>query len=423
MIAAVVPAMDRQTQTEQPGARRALALLLGLNLLCYVDRYILAAVEPDIRKAFFAPEDPDAMAKTGALATAFLVSYMILSPVFGWFADRHSRWVVIAIGAAVWSLATAGSGWAPTFGILLLSRIVVGTGEAAYGPAAPTLLADLFPPERRGLTLAWFFAAIPFGSAIGYLFGGMVSGAFGWRAAFHFAAIPGLILAGLCLLMKDRSHTTRAKPRATLKDYRGLLRIRSYLYNVGALTALTFAIGGMSFWAPAYFLDQRGQADLERVNLIFGGITAIAGLLATLLGGWLGDRLSRRHPGAYFYVSALSMFLAFPSTLAMLYAPFPLAWILCFLAIFFLFFNTSPANTAIANVTKPGIRATAFAVSIFVMHALGDAISPPLIGAIADRWNLQIGFLVVSCMMLLAGILWLAGARFLGADTEAAGRQ
>jgi MFS transporter, Spinster family, sphingosine-1-phosphate transporter len=281
----------------------------------------------------------------------------------------------------------------------------------------------LFPPERRGLILAWFFAAIPFGSAIGYLFGGAVGGAFGWRAPFHFAAIAGLILAGLCLLVKDRRPGGQARHRASLEDYRGLLRIPSYLYNIGAQTALTFAIGGMSFWAPAYFFDQRGQEDLERVNLIFGGIIAVAGLLATLLGGWLADRFAKRSTGAYFHVSAGGMLLAFPSTLAMLYAPFPLAWVLCFLAVFFLFFNVGPANTAIANVTTPGVRATAYAVAIFIMHAFGDAISPPLIGAVADRWNLEVGFLVVSFMMLVAGVLWLAGARFLGPDAERAGRQ
>ena len=413
MITAVVRLMKER---EKPGARRALALLLALNILCYLDRYILAAVEPEIRRTFFTPEDPDAMAKTGALATAFLVSYMVLSPLFGWLADKHSRWAIIATGAAIWSLATAGSGWAPTFGLLLAARILVGAGEAAYGPAAPTVLSDLFPPARRGLVLAWFFAAIPFGSAIGYLFGGAMEGAFGWRAPFHFAAIPGVVLAAFCLLMKDTRPVGQARHRATLGDYRGLLRIPSYLYNVGAQTAMTFAIGGMSFWAPAYFYDQRGQADLERVNLIFGGITAVAGLIATLVGGWLGDWLARRDSGAYFHVSGIGMLLAFPATLAMRYTPFPLAWIFCFLAVFFLFFNIGPANTAIANVTKPEVQATAFAVAIFIMHAFGDAISPPLIGAVADRWNLEIGFLVVSFMMLVAGFLWLAGARFLGRD-------
>ena len=262
----------------EPGARRALALLLTLNLFCYLDRYILAAVEPEIRAAFFAPDDPNALAKTGSLATVFLLSYMVLSPVFGWMADRSSRWRIIAFGAALWSVATAGSGWAPVFGILLASRILVGVGEAAYGPAAPTILADLFPPARRGVIMAWFFAAIPVGSALGYLFGGTVGSAFGWRAPFHFAAVPGLVLAGLCLLMKDRRPAAHAATsRATWADYRGLFRIPSYVLNVAAQTAMTFAIGGISFWAPAYFFRERGQADLAQVNLIFGGITAVAG--------------------------------------------------------------------------------------------------------------------------------------------------
>lgn len=401
-----------------PGARRALALLLSLNLLCYLDRYILAAVEPEIRKAFFAADDPDAMAKTGLLATAFLVSYMVLSPVFGWLADRYSRWVIIAFGVAVWSLATLGSGLAPTFALLMLSRIFVGTGEAAYGPASPTILSDMFSIERRGMVLAWFFAAIPVGSALGYMFGGVIAGWHGWRAPFHYAAIPGLVLAGLCLLFKDRKPGSGAgRKHATLPDYLGLARIPSFRFNVAAQTAMTFAIGGMSFWAPAYFHGTRNQPNLADINIIFGGITAVAGLLATLFGGWLGDFLTKRFSGAYFLVSAGGMLIAFPCTLAMLFAPFPLAWVLCFFAVFFLFMNIGPANTAIANVTAPAVRSTAFAVNIFIIHTLGDAISPPLIGAIADRSSLTAGFVVVSLMMLVAGLLWLFGARFLASDT------
>jgi MFS transporter, Spinster family, sphingosine-1-phosphate transporter len=399
------------------GARRALVLLIALNLLSYIDRYILAAVEPEIRRTFFGANDPAALAKTGLLATAFLLSYMVTAPIFGWMADRYSRWVLIAIGAAVWSFASIGSGLAATFGVLMFMRIFVGVGEAAYGPAAPTILSDMFPPEKRGLILAWFLAAIPFGSALGYVFGGVASAAFGWRWPFHIAALPGILLAVVCLFFKDRRVApTMERPRAKWADYRDLLRIPSYRLNVAAQTAMTFAIGGMSFWAPAYFSGQRGQSDLAQVNLIFGGITAVAGLVSTLFGGWLGDRLMKKVPGAYFLVSAGGMLLAFPFTLAMLFAPFPLAWVFCFLAIFFLFFNIGPANTALANVAKPSVRATAFALNIFVIHALGDAISPPLIGAIGDRWNLTVGFIVVSLTMLLAGLFWLWGIRYLPTD-------
>lgn len=405
--------------TAPRGAWGAVALLLALNLLSYIDRYILAAVEPQIRQTFFAVDDPNALAKTGGLATAFLVSYMVAAPLFGWLADRFSRWVLIGIGVFAWSCATAGSGLAQTFALLVIARIFVGIGEAAYGPAAPTILSDLFPVERRGAILAWFFAAIPVGSALGYMFGGAVGAAFGWRTPFLWAAVPGLLLAVVCLFLRDpRVHAKKSRPRASLSDYLGLFKIRSYTINVAAQTAMTFAIGGISFWAPAYFATDRGQTNLAAVNLTFGGITAVAGLFATLLGGWIADRFARRAPGAYFQVSAVGMLIAFPCTLAMIFTPFPYAWLLCFLAVFFLFFNIGPANTAIANVTAPAVRASAFALNIFVIHALGDAISPPLIGAIADRSNLGAGFLLVSLMMLVAGLLWLWGARYLGADTE-----
>lgn len=401
-------------------ARRSLALLLALNFLCYMDRYILSAVEPFVRDTFFAKDDPNAMAKVGSLATAFLISYMLLSPLFGWLADRYSRWVIIAFGTLVWSLATAASGWAPVFAVLLIARILVGTGEAAYGPASPTILADLFPPERRGVILAWFFAAIPCGSAIGYVVGGIFSsGPFGWRTPFYYAAVPGLILAGICLLMKDPRKEARADaPKLAMRDYLALLHIPSFKYNVAAQTAMTFAIGGISFWAPTYFFHDRHQASMEKVSLIFGGITAVAGLVSTLFGGWLGDLLAKKYDGAYFYVSGCGILLAFPSTLAMLYAPFPWAWVFCFLAVFFLFFNIGPANTAITNVVSPRVQASAFAVNILIIHTFGDAISPPLIGAIGGRWNLSVGFIVVSLMMLVAGVLWLMGARHLGDDAR-----
>jgi MFS family permease len=106
--------------------------------------------------------------------------------------------------------------------------------------------------------------------------------------------------------------------------------------------------------------------------------------------------------------------------LGVLYTPFPYAWGFVFLAVFCLFFNTGPTNTILANVTPPGIRATAFAVNILVIHSLGDAISPPVIGWIADRWNMNYGFLFVGLMFLVGGVVWALGARFLAEDTARA---
>src|SRR5688500_13809932 len=179
------------------------------------------------------------------------------------------------------------------------------------------------------------------------------------------------------------------------------------------MTAMTFAIGALAFWMP-HFLEQR--ADLgEQVAVggigprtVFGGITALSGLLATLAGGWAGDRLRRRYPGSYFLVSGVAMLVAFPMILAFLYSPFPLAWLFVFLAVFCLFFNTGPTNTILANVTHPQVRASAFALNILVIHLLGDAISPPIIEFLDDHGR-DFGFFVTAWVVLLGGVFWIWG--------------
>jgi MFS family permease len=305
----------------------------------------------------------------------------------------------------------------------------VGIGEAAYGPAAPTIISDHFAAEHRGRMLSFFYVAIPVGSAIGYAFGGVIGQHYGWRWPFYLVALPGLILAGLCLGMRDprgpRSRAERHQPPIKVRDIVALFQVRSYLLNTAAMTAMTFAIGGISFWLPRYLFDYRaadfGNApSLGRINLIFGAITVVAGLIATLLGGMVADRVQRRFASAYFLVSGIAILFSFPAIIAMLRVPFPWAWILIFVGVFFLFFNTGPSNAALANVAPPAIRATAFALNIFIIHAFGDAISPPLIGWIAGRWNMDAAFIVMAAVTLLASIFWIWGARYLGRDTALA---
>jgi predicted MFS family arabinose efflux permease len=147
----------------------------------------------------------------------------------------------------------------------------------------------------------------------------------------------------------------------------------------------------------------------------------ISGLVATLLGGVAGDWLRNRGVrGAYFLAAGVTTVLAFPFFVAMLYVPFPAAWVVLFGAVFFLFFNTGPANTILANVSRSPVRATAFAINILIIHALGDAVSPPIIGAIADRSSLHAAFLFTSVFILVGGGLWISGARFLDEDTRRA---
>jgi MFS family permease len=421
--------MQVRPKTVFTSATAALWLLLVINLFNYIDRYILAAVLPRIRQEFLAG-DPNQFQKAGWLFPAFLISYMCAAPILGWLADRVSRWWLIAVSVTLWSLASGWSGVAGSFVILLCTRAFVGIGEAGYGPAAPTILSDLYPIERRGRTLAYFYLAMPVGGALGYAFGGKISDVLSWHWAFYLVVPPGLFLAALCLFMRDpRTRSTSeqrpARQRATLNDYRKLLHTPSYLINTAAMTALTFAIGGIAAWVPDYIYSDRGgefpASDnlLGNINLTFGAITAVAGFFATLLGGWTGDLLRKRFTNSYFLVSGAAVLFAFPATIGMLYIRFPGAWVCIFFAVFFLFFNTGPTNTALANVTSPNIRATAFALNIFVIHLLGDMASPPLIGAIRDRWNMNVAFFLVSLTILFAGVFWFWGAKHLARDTAA----
>jgi MFS family permease len=236
---------------------------------------------------------------------------------------------------------------------------------------------------------------------------------------------PGLLLGVLCFWMKDppRGQSDRGvrNPGHTAKvaDYLVLLKTPSYVLDTLGMAAMTFAIGGISFWIPKYFVEQRNAGTLGSVNTIFGGIVVVAGLLATLAGGWAGDRLRKRYAGSYFLVSAVGILVACPFVIAMVYLPFPWAWVACALAVFCLFFNTGPSNAILANVTHPSVRASAFAVNILVIHLLGDALSPPLLGKIGHySWNAA--FMVVAAMMALAGVLWFYGVKYLERDTALA---
>jgi len=403
------------------GAQSALFLLLAINLFNYIDRQILAALEPDIRASFFAAGDVNAMAKTGLLGDAFFVTYMISAPVLGLLADRFSRWVIVGIAVILWSLASGGSGLAPTFAILVATRVCIGIGEGGYGPAAPTILADLFPIETRGRMMSIFYAAIPVGSALGYVIGGLVGAHFGWRWAFYLVTPPGLLLGLLCFWQRDprvtAHHLVQEAPRRRLTDYLGLFRTRSYLINCVAQTLMTFVTGGLGFWVPAY-LRYRSQSPSVGTT-IFGLITVVAGLGATLFGGVIADKLRSRFPGSYFWVSGVGMLTACPFFIATLYIPFPAAWVAMFFAIFFLFVNIGPSNAALANVSLPAVRATAFAVNIFVVHAFGDVQAFWLLGYIGGHANMHVAFLFVSGIIFLSGVAWLIGVKYLPADTAA----
>jgi MFS family permease len=307
----------------------ALAILAIINLLSYLDRYIVAAVAESLKQAHLGLTD----ANLGSLMSGFLVVYTITAPIFGALGDRRSRPRLIALGVAIWSMATALSGFAFNYLSLLLARALVGVGEASYVTIAPSLLSDYFPMRQRGRVMAIFFCAIPVGSALGYVVGGLVDKHMGWRAAFFVAGTPGLLLAALCLLLRDPPrgaqeqaigvHAPRGTPRdtalETFKTYRRLLRDKAYALTVLGYAAYTFAVGGLGFWMPAFLERARGMPRSE-ATVSFGAIVVVTGFVGTFLGGWVGDHFAKRSGQAYLWLSAVATLAAAPLVYAALTA-------------------------------------------------------------------------------------------------------
>lgn len=474
-----------------PGARSALALLLAINLFNYIDRQVLSAVLPRLQLdgTIIDPNDPDPNFKLGLLTSAFMVAYMVFSPLFGWLDGRGARrWAILGIGVVFWSLASGASGLVTGYAMLLATRCLVGIGEAAYAPVASAMLSDAYPASHRGRVLAIFNLAIPVGSALGFGIGGVIAGITGdWRPAFWFT-FSGLLLGAWCFAKRELPRPPVLQPadRPSYWAVLGQLRkIRSFTLCCAGMTAITFVIGGVGVWVPAYFFQREARfevspaalakleselpaADVDKLRpladgteraypemrkavaaalgegekrraekvflatvtrdspspamlpIIFGGILVFGGLAATAAGAWLGEWLRTRGTrGAYFLVCGGSAAVAIPCFLAMLYTPLPLAWVFTFLTIFWLFLYTGPGNVILANVVRSDVRGTAFAINVLVIHALGDVISPPLIGAIGDRFGLQTAFALTSVMIAVGAVLWLLGVKFLDADTAA----
>ncbi len=397
-----------------PAARTGLIVLTTINLFNYLDRYVVAALVESLRRDLSLSDG-----EAGLLMSGFILVYMCASPFFGRLGDTRSRTRLIAAGVALWSLATAAAGFARGFAGLFASRAAVGIGEAAYGTISPSLLADYFPKASRGRAFAVFFMAIPVGSALGYVVGGAVDARLGWRAAFFIAGLPGLLLAALALRLPEPPRGAQDEPRAraegtdargTLAAVASLLRNGPYVLTVAGYTAYTFALGALAFWMPAFLERVRGVPKSE-ATVQFGAIVVATGLAGTFAGGWLGDRLLRRTRQAYLWLSGAATLAAVPAAIVALASPRPALYLAAMTAAqLLLFASTGPINTAIVNAVAPELRATAVAVSIFAIHALGDAISPWIVGAVSDRTSLERAVLIVPAAIALSGAIWTAGA-------------
>jgi len=385
-----------------------LVLLTALNLLNYIDRSVLNAVQPLIQNEFHVTD-----AQIGRLTTVFLIFYTLAAPFMGPLADRYSRKLIIALGAFAWSGATLLTAVTHSYDALLLRHTLVGVGEASFVTISPTVVADLFPESMRGRVLGFFYLAIPVGFALGYPIGGYFGTHYGWRVPFLLAGFPGFVLGALVLLIADppRGQFDSLKETPERRSVRGLVRNPAFLTATLGMAMMTFAQGGLLVWMPTFLSRMRGYSLLQ-ANNTFGVIIAIDGTLAALAGGWLGDRLLRRTKSAYYLVSAASMGLGIPVMMVALFNRGPAMVPGIALAGFLLLLNTAPLNAAVINSVGAHIRATAIAANLFVIHFLGDAFSPWLIGRVSDKSSLESGFISTVIATALSSAILFYGMRF-----------
>jgi predicted MFS family arabinose efflux permease len=375
-----------------------------------MDRYVLNAVRTPMAADFGL-----GYGDSGRLFTAFMLGYFVTSPFFGFLGDRLSRKILIALGIFVWSLGTVLTGVAQSFAMLLCFRALVGVGEASYATLSPGLISDTWGREKRNNALTIFYVAIPVGSAIGYMLGGEIASHWGWRYAFYWAGAPGLLLALILLPFREPERgeadgLTLEKPKkASLGDVARLFMNRDYNFVVWGYVAYTFALGAFAFWGPT-FLQKVHGLPLDRADNFFGAVLVVAGLVGSLLGGFLATWWQRRTPAGYALLLAASVLVAVPlSFCALLAGSTALSMAFLGLSIFFIFFSTGPVNTLILETVPVNVRGSAMAISIFLIHLFGDMYSPEVIGRLADSLagDLQKAILLLPIALFVAALLWM----------------
>ena len=383
--------------------KRVFWILFGLNLLNYMDRQVLYAVFPLLQTDLQLTD-----LQLGTLASAFMAVYMCYAPVMGYLADRFSRPRLIGISALIWSGATLSCGIAKNYISLLVPRALIGMGEGGFTTMAQPFLAEQVTKQKHAWVLALFGLALPVGSALGYVFGGVIGGRWGWRAAFWCAGLPGLILgllAWICLKDKVRERQTITQ-RPALKNYLVLLKNKPFLHVCLAQSMMTFVMGGLSAWMPTYLHRYLGW-EAAKAGTYFGALVIGCGAAGTFAGGKLAAAWFVRNRLAYYKLIAVSFACALPFCwLTLCAAQVGLVLTGLGAALLLLFLPTGAIAAALVDTTSQSVRSMAFALNIFIIHLLGDALSPTLVGWISDGWNLKVAVFCAS-LMLLPGV-WAA---------------
>lgn len=390
------------------GATLALWLLTALNIVNYLDRYILFGVQEQVKGEFHLSD-----AQIGSLTLWFMVAYIGISPLTGWLGDHFPRKPMIVTTALLMSGCNFITSSVHSFASLNVRHAALGVGEASFGIFAPAMLADFYADDQRNRVLTVFNIAIPVGAALGFMAGGILGQRYGWRMSFVASAIPGALIALLvAFFMKEPQ---RSAPAAKQKVEKGvilsLLTNKAYLFAILGYAAVTFSLGGISAWMASFLQRVDGYSQAAAAG-VMGPVIVVGGLGGTIAGGVLAQWWSKRTAKALYYVPALSALLAVPPALVCFFGPQSLTVPSLSTAVFLVFLGTGPVNAATLNAVPPQMRSTAMAGQLLAIHLFGDVSSPTIIGVVSDHSNLRFGLAITLVTFLLASIIFFVGSRF-----------
>ena len=407
--------------------RFALAMLTAVYALNFIDRQILVILQEPI-KADMALS----AAHLGLLSGfAFAVIYVTAGIPIAYWADRGNRRNVISLAVAVWSGMTAVSGLAQNYGQLLLARVGVGLGEAGGSPPAHSMISDYYPPEQRATALSIYSSGIYVGILLGFLFGGVIAEAFGWRTAFMVVGLPGVLFALVLRFtlrepVRGRWEKTAAAhtPQPGLKQTMALLRDRPSFWYIalGSAFASYVAYGNGNF-LPS-FLIRNHHMSIAEVGTVLALVSGVSGALGTFLGGYLSDRYGTRDMRWYLWIPMLGIALAyFPYLNMLLTDNISSGLVLVFFALILNSFYLGPCIALSHALVEPGMRALTSAVLFFVLNMIGLGLGPFLTGLVSDMLvpaygdqALRYSMVVTTQVYLLALLMFALAARRLPAD-------
>lgn len=402
-------------------ANYALWLLTALNLVNYLTRNAIFALFDPVKRDLALTD-----AHLGWLGSAYVLVFSMASLPAGVVGDISSRRVVIAGGAALWSLGTALSGASQDFGWLLLARSLVGLGGAAAATASAALVADYFPGRRRSTAMSIFMAGLAVGGVFGILLAGQLEHAFGWRVAFLVLAIPGIVLAALIMRIPDPTRPAspaRQGAEALLAVYQDLAGAARRILSTRTLVAvfaggalISFGMNGLVGWAPT-FISREMSLSPAKASLILGTYGLAFGIAGTVAGGIVADWLRTRVPGAKLVTTAIGFFIGAPLLIWLLFIR-ELHWfipVFC-AAFFFLTWYNGPLTAVIFDVTPTRIATTISGAYLMFIHLAGDAVAFPLVGFLSDRFGLERAIIMLPIAALLGATIVLSAVKALEGD-------